>query len=50
LVKLAEAVDSHIEASGGLAGLIIEAAGFPGWDGWADRGSATMDPERLVMR
>jgi SpoIIAA-like len=31
-VKLAEAVDPHIEATGGLAGLIIEAPGFPGWD------------------
>jgi SpoIIAA-like len=31
-VKLAEAVDPHIEATGGLAGLIIEARGFPGWD------------------
>ena len=31
-VKLAEAVDPHIEATPGLAGLIIEAPGFPGWD------------------
>ena len=31
-VKLAKAVDPHIEATGGLAGLIIEAPGFPGWD------------------
>jgi stage II sporulation SpoAA-like protein len=30
--KLAKAVDPHIEATGGLAGLIIEAASFPGWD------------------
>ncbi|HTX96527.1 MAG TPA: STAS/SEC14 domain-containing protein [Mycobacterium sp.] len=31
-VKLANAVDPYIEATGGLAGLIIEAPGFPGWD------------------
>ena len=31
-VKIAEAVDPQIEATGGLAGLIIEAPGFPGWD------------------
>ena len=31
-VKLAEAVDPHIEATGDLAGLIIEAPGFPGWE------------------
>src|SRR4029079_6541112 len=30
-VKLAKAVDPHIEATGGLAGLIIEALSFPGW-------------------
>ena len=30
-VKLAKAVDPHIEATGGLAGLIIETPGFPGW-------------------
>lgn len=30
-VKLAKAVDPQIEATGGLAGLIIEAPGFPGW-------------------
>ena len=30
--KLAKAVDPHIEATGGLDGLIIEAPGFPGWD------------------
>jgi hypothetical protein len=30
--KLAKAVDPHIEATGGLAGLIIEAPGFPGWE------------------
>jgi hypothetical protein len=29
--KLAKAVDPHIEATGGLAGLIIEAPAFPGW-------------------
>ena len=99
-VKLAKAVDPHIEATGGLAGLIIEAPSFPGmeefWGNgqpvslrsrssqahkenrsrnglppgrcrrafnvtlcvsgdqafprWADRGSKTMDHERLVMR
>ena len=31
-VKLAKAVDPYIEATGGLAGLIIEAPAFPGWD------------------
>jgi len=31
-VKLARAVDPHIEATGGLAGLIIEISAFPGWD------------------
>ncbi|HEY5140160.1 MAG TPA: STAS/SEC14 domain-containing protein [Methylococcales bacterium] len=31
-VKLAEKVDPYIEASGGLRGLIIEAAAFPGWE------------------
>ena len=30
-VKLAKAVDPHIEATGGLAGLIIEVPSFPGW-------------------
>jgi hypothetical protein len=30
-VKIAKAVDPHIEATGGLAGLIIETPGFPGW-------------------
>jgi hypothetical protein len=30
--RLARAVDPHIEATGGLAGLIVEAPGFPGWD------------------
>lgn len=31
-IKIAEAVDPHIEATGGLAGVIIEAPEFPGWD------------------
>ena len=30
--KLASAVDPHIEAVGDLAGLIIEAPRFPGWE------------------
>src|SRR6476660_4818045 len=30
-VELAKAVDPHIEATGGLAGLLIETPGFPGW-------------------
>jgi hypothetical protein len=30
--QLAKAVDPHIEKTGDLAGLIIEAPGFPGWD------------------
>lgn len=30
--KLATLVDAHIEATNDLAGLIIEAPGFPGWD------------------
>ncbi len=30
--ELAKAVDPHIEANGDLAGLIISAASFPGWD------------------
>lgn len=30
--KLAAAVDPHIEAAGDLAGLIIEAPKFPGWE------------------
>ena len=30
-VKLAKAVDPHIEATGNLAGIIIEARAFPGW-------------------
>lgn len=32
-VKLAEAVDPQIEERGDLAGLIIDAPSFPGWDG-----------------
>jgi hypothetical protein len=31
-VQLAKTVDPHIEATGALAGLIIEIAAFPGWD------------------
>lgn len=31
-VQLAQAVDPQIEESGDLAGLIISAPGFPGWD------------------
>jgi hypothetical protein len=31
-VQLAKAVDPHIEATGGLAGLIIETPSFPGWE------------------
>jgi hypothetical protein len=31
-VKLAKVVDPYIEATGSLAGLIIEAPEFPGWD------------------
>jgi len=31
-VQLAKAVDPYLEASGDLAGLIIEAPAFPGWD------------------
>ncbi|HVQ52807.1 MAG TPA: STAS/SEC14 domain-containing protein [Mycobacterium sp.] len=31
-IELAKAVDPEIEASGELAGLIIDAAHFPGWD------------------
>jgi hypothetical protein len=32
-LTLARAVDPHIEATGGLAGLIIETPTFPGWEG-----------------
>lgn len=31
-VKIAEAVDPHIEATGGLAGVIIEVPKFTGWE------------------
>ena len=31
-VKIAKAVDPHIEATGGLSGLVIETPGFPGWE------------------
>jgi hypothetical protein len=31
-VKLARAVDPHIEATGALAGLIVEISAFPGWE------------------
>ena len=31
-VQLAKAVDPYIEQRGGLAGLIVETAAFPGWD------------------
>jgi SpoIIAA-like len=31
-VELAKAVDPQIEAAGDLAGLIIDAPAFPGWD------------------
>jgi SpoIIAA-like len=31
-VKLAQVVDPYIESTGGLAGLIIEAPEFPGWE------------------
>ena len=30
--ELAKVVDPHIEKAGGLAGLIVEAPQFPGWD------------------
>ena len=30
--KLAQTVDPHIEATGGLRGIIIEATAFPGWE------------------
>ena len=33
--RLASVVDPYIEATGGLAGLIIETPGFPGWDSLA---------------
>jgi len=31
--KVASAVDPHIEATGKLAGILIETPAFPGWDG-----------------
>jgi hypothetical protein len=31
-VKIAKVVDPYIEATGGLAGVIIEAPAFPGWE------------------
>lgn len=31
-IQLAKVVDPHIEANGDLAGLIIDAPTFPGWD------------------
>lgn len=34
-VQLARAVDPYIEATGGLAGLIVEAPSFPGWENLA---------------
>ena len=34
-VKIAKAVDPHIEANGGLAGLIVEAPAFPGLKSFA---------------
>ena len=30
--QLAKAVDPQIEKSGGLAGVVVEAGAFPGWD------------------
>jgi hypothetical protein len=33
--RLAKEVDPHIEATGGLAGIIIEIAEFPGWENLA---------------
>jgi len=33
--KLAKVVDPHIEKTGGLAGIIVEAPKFPGWDSFA---------------
>lgn len=31
--QLANTVDPHIEATGGLAGIVIEVPSFPGWEG-----------------
>ena len=33
--NITRAVDPHIEATGGLTGLVIEASEFPGWDSFA---------------
>src|SRR5262249_35071043 len=33
--NLAKAVDPHIEKTGGLAGVIVDAPSFPGWDNFA---------------
>jgi SpoIIAA-like len=33
--QLAKTVDPHIEKTGGLAGIILDAAKFPGWDSLA---------------
>jgi len=30
--RLAQTVDPHIEATGSLRGILIEATGFPGWE------------------
>jgi SpoIIAA-like len=43
-VTLAKAVDPHIEATGGLAGLIIDAPSFPGWENFG----AMVDHLRFV--
>jgi hypothetical protein len=32
--KIASIVDLHIEATGDLAGIVIEATSFPGWEGF----------------
>jgi hypothetical protein len=42
-VQLAETVDPHIEARGALAGLIIEASAFPGWEGLSAQWQAIFD-------
>lgn len=31
--RLASSVDPHIEATGDLAGIVIETRSFPGWEG-----------------
>lgn len=33
--QLASVVDPHIEATGGLAGIVVEADRFPGWQSFA---------------